>query len=144
MKQILTLVLSVSLLTSSASLFAGNSGTGDTRISLGFTEEEKSGFLSEMRQMLVSIQGIVTGIGEADRQLIIRSARYSGNRMARDTPDSIRRKTPPSFKELGGPTHMMFEELAVRAETDDMDTLTSFTGKLMQQCTACHALFTVQ
>ena len=39
---------------------------------------------------------------------------------------------------------MMFEELVVRAETDDMDTLASFTGELMQQCVACHDLFTVR
>jgi hypothetical protein len=37
----------------------------------------------------------------------------------------------------------MFEELAIRAETDDMQTLTEFTGELMQQCVACHAIYKV-
>jgi hypothetical protein len=64
--------------------------------------------------------------------------------MARATPESIRRKLPQSFKEIGGPTHMMFEELVVRAETDEMDTLAILTGKIMQQCMACHEIFTVQ
>jgi hypothetical protein len=36
---------------------------------------------------------------------------------------------------------MMFEELAVVAETDDMDMLATLTGELMQQCLACHALY---
>jgi cytochrome c556 len=38
---------------------------------------------------------------------------------------------------------MMFEELVIRAETDDMETLAEFTGELMQQCLTCHAQFRV-
>ena len=113
----------------------------DTRISLGLSEAESVALLTEMRQMLASIQGIIAGIGEEDRQRIIEAARYSGNRMARETPESIKQKTPPAFKQLGGPTHMMFEELVIRADTDDMDMLASFTGERMQQCLQCHAMF---
>lgn len=116
----------------------------DSRISLNLTESEKAEFLSEMRQMLVSIQGIISGIGNDDRELVIKSARYSGNRMARDTPASIKNKTPKAFKEIGGPTHMMFEELAVRAETEELEWLISPTGDLMKQCIACHSTFRVQ
>jgi len=128
----------------SASIFADDSAEQGARVSLGLTDSEKTQFLGEMRKMLASIQGIITGIGENDRQMIIQSARNSGNRMARATPESIRRKLPQSFKEIGGPTHMMFEELVVRAETDEMDTLAILTGKIMQQCMACHEIFTVQ
>ena len=115
----------------------------DKRVSLGLTAAEKAEFLAEMRQMLVSIQGIIAGIANEDRDLIIKSARYSGNRMARATPDSVRNKLPQEFKEIGGPTHLMFEELVVRAETDDTESLTKFTADLMQQCIACHALYKV-
>jgi hypothetical protein len=121
----------------------GAEDNSDNRISLGLTASEKAEFLSEMRQMLASIQGIITGIGTEDRELIMNSAKYSGNRMARATPDSVRNKLPQSFKELGGPTHMMFEELVVRAEADDMDMLSVLTGELMQQCLACHEMFKV-
>ena len=113
----------------------------DQRISLSLSAAEKAEFLVEMRQMLASIQGIITGIGEENRQLVIESAKASGNRMARATPDSVRQRLPQSFKDIGGPTHMMFEELAIRAETDDMDMLASFTGELMQQCMTCHAMY---
>ena len=141
MNKILTLLLSFALIIFSLSVQASDTKISDNRINLGFIESEKAEFLSEMRQMLVSIQGVIAGIGEGDRKLIIKSARYSGNRMARATPESIKKKTPQSFKEIGGPTHMMFEELVVRAETDDMDTLASFTGELMKQCLACHTMF---
>jgi cytochrome c556 len=144
MKKTIILILSVSLLMNSASIFADDSAEQGARVSLGLTDSEKTQFLGEMRKMLASIQGIITGIGENDRQMIIQSARNSGNRMARATPESIRRKLPQSFKEIGGPTHMMFEELVVRAETDEMDTLAILTGKIMQQCMACHEIFTVQ
>ena len=116
----------------------------DKRISLGLTAAEKEDFLAEMRQMLNSIQGIMAGIGSNDRSLIIKRARYSGNRMARETPESVKKKTPAEFKQLGGPTHMKFEELAVRAEDDDMDELAALTGDLMKNCLACHAMFKVE
>jgi hypothetical protein len=64
--------------------------------------------------------------------------------MARATPASVRAKVPKAFEELGGPTHLMFEELAVRAETDDMDQLAAHLGHTMKQCMACHATFKVR
>ena len=115
----------------------------DKRVSLGLTAAEKAEFLAEMRQMLVSIQGIIAGIANEDRELIIKSARYSGNRMARATPDSVRNKLPQEFKEIGGPTHLMFKELVIRADSDDLESLTAFTAELIKQCTACHALYKV-
>ena len=35
----------------------------------------------------------------------------------------------------------MFEELVIRAKSDDMQTLTKFTGEILQQCVACHSIF---
>ncbi len=113
----------------------------DSRINLNLTPSEQAEFLAEMRQMLASIQGVMQGIGESDRNGIAEAARLAGNRMARATPPSVRAKLPQSFRDIGGPTHMMFEELAVRAETDDMDMLARDAGKLMNQCLACHATF---
>ena len=143
MKNYTNLIIFIFIAIFSYTVSANSVQEVDSRISLKLSEEEKSELLSEMRQMLASIQGIVTGIGTEDRDLIMRSASHSGNRMARTTPQSIRQKLPQSFKELGGPTHMMFEELVIRAETDDMATLAEFTGQLMQQCLSCHAKFKV-
>ena len=122
----------------------------DGRYSLGLNAEEKVEFLSEMRQMLTSIQQIMMGIGTGNKEMIINAARYSGNRMARATPQSVKDKTPSSFERIGGPTHMMFEELIVNAEAadetdiEDMKDLAELTGVLMQNCLACHAAFKVE
>jgi len=113
----------------------------DPRVSLGLDDAERATFLAEMRQMLASVQAVTAGIAAEDRAAIAAAARRSGNRMARATPDAVRARLPQAFKDIGGPTHLMFEELAIRAETDDMQTLTAFTGELMGQCLACHARF---
>lgn len=115
----------------------------DNRIKLVMTAAERAEFLAEMRKMLGSVQAIMQGIGDANREQIAAAARLSGNKMARATPDKLRNSMPPAFKEMGGPTHMMFEELAIRAETDEMDMLARDTGKLMQQCMACHETYRV-
>ena len=116
----------------------------DGRISLHLTPAEQTRFLASMRVMLGSVQGIVQGIGTEDRELIIKSAQASGNRMARATPESERQKLPAGFKALGAPTHLLFEEIAIRAETDDMASLTSLMAKTMNQCMACHAAYKVR
>jgi hypothetical protein len=116
----------------------------DTRNDLRLTPQEQAVFLAEMRLMLGSVQQIVQGLGSADRALIAEAARRSGNSMARATPASIRAKLPRGFRVLGEPTHLMFEELATRAETDDMDMLAGHLGQTMKQCMACHATFKVR
>jgi len=144
MKRLISIYFFISLLfISSANLQAETEtlNATDQRISLKLTESEQVAFLTEMRQMLMSIQGIISGIGENNPEKIIKAARYSGNRMARATPQSVKAKIPKAFQEIGGPTHMMFEELVIRAETDDMETLTQFTGEIMQQCITCHEMY---
>ena len=115
----------------------------DHRIKLAMTGAERAEFLAEMRKMLGSVQGIMQGIGDGNREQIAAAARLSGNTMARATPDRVRSSLPAAFKEMGGPTHMMFEELAIRAETDEMEMLARDTGKLMLQCMACHETYRV-
>lgn len=115
----------------------------DKRKSLGLNPAEKAEFLAEMQQMLGSIQGVIQGIGLDDREMIIKAARYSGNRMARATPDSVRAKLDDEFKSIGGPTHLMFEELVIRAESDPTEDLLLFTGKIMNNCMLCHAKYKV-
>ena len=115
----------------------------DARQSLGFTAEEQAIFLQDMRHMLGSVQQIMHGIASDDREMIIAAAKRSGNRMARNTPASIREKTPPEFKAIGGPMHLAFEEIAIRAETDRLEDITALAAEAMKQCMACHAQFRV-
>ena len=133
-------VVTVSQLMAPASM-AGE--PADSRVDLGFTPEEKATFLADMRVMLGSVQQIMRGISEGDREAIVEAAKRSGNRMARETPASIREKTPPEFKAIGGPMHLAFEEIVIRAETDPLEDITALTAEAMNQCMACHAQFRV-
>jgi len=133
----------VLLLALSAHTAGAGEQVADNRIKLVMTAAERAEFLAEMRKMLGSVQAIMQGIGDANREQIAAAARLSGNTMARATPDEVRNRLPAAFKEMGGPTHMMFEELAIRAETDEMDMLARDAGKLMHQCMACHETFRV-
>jgi len=121
--------------------WADGAAAEDTRTRLGLTPGERAEFLAEMRQMLASVQGIIAGIGAGEREQIGAAARLSGNRMARATPDPVRARLPQEFKNLGGPTHLLFEEIAIRAETDDMSSLARLAGETLQQCLACHTRF---
>ncbi len=113
----------------------------DPRQNLGFTAEEKAAFLEDMRHMLGSVQQIMQGIAADDREMIIAAAKRSGNRMARNTPATIRAKVPAEFQAIGGPIHMTFEEISVRAQTDPLEDITAMTAEAMNQCMACHAQF---
>ncbi|MDQ5769372.1 hypothetical protein [Thiothrix subterranea] len=128
-------------LSSALPTFAADTTAPDPRTSLGMTPAERAEFLSEMRKMLGSIQGILQGISNEDRKMIAEFATQSGNRMARATPDTLRNRLPQAFKDIGGPTHMLFEELVIRAETDDMEDLLKHTTTIMNQCMSCHAQF---
>lgn len=144
MKKYISLLLSVwtaLLFATSTAVYAEEKPTTDQRISLGLNETERAFFYQEMQQMLGSIQGILIGLGEENREKIIAAAKQSGNIMPRKMLPSLKKKTPVEFKQLGHPTHMMFEEIAVRAADDDMADIAVLTGKLMNQCMSCHAMF---
>lgn len=115
----------------------------DHRQSMHLTETEKVVFLTDMRKMLASVQGITLALANEDRQAMMDAAKVSGNQMARDTPMSIKQKLPPSFQAIGAPMHLSFEEFAIRAEMDDVADLTVHLGQMMNYCMACHAAFKV-
>lgn len=141
--RLLILVSVIALAPLVSPVAATASEPADSRVNLGFTPEEKAAFLADMRVMLGSIQGILRGISEEDREAIAEAARVSGNRMARSTPAPIREKTPPEFKAIGGPMHLAFEEIVIRSETDPLEDITTMTAKAMNQCMTCHAQFRV-
>jgi len=113
----------------------------DSRTSLHMTPGERAAFLADMRVMLGSVRGILHGVAEQDRGAIVRAAKRSGNRMSRNVPASIRAKLPKAFQKIGAPTHLAFEEIAIRAETDPLDEITALTARTMNHCMACHASF---
>ncbi len=116
--------------------------TADGREAIVLEPAERNMVLSEMREFLVSIQSITEGIVNDDMASVVTAARAMGTSAQRGVPGSLVRKLPLGFKTMGFDTHSQFEQLALDAEQlgDGEYALAQLT-ELMQNCTACHAMY---
>lgn len=118
--------------------------TAEVRQPLYLEPETRHRVLAEMRSMLVSVDGIVQGIADGDRDAIERSARSAGMRRSVDDDPVFGRGLPAAFRDLGIRTHRTFDQLADAVKdgnpTDEaMRRLREITG----QCVGCHAVYRV-
>ena len=116
----------------------------DDRITILLDESERNLVLAEMRTFLTSIQQISQGLAENDMELIVLSARMSGNAAQQGIPGRLAGKLPIEFKKLGRDTHARFDQLAMDAEDleDNSHTIVQLSD-LMSNCVSCHALYRI-
>ena len=119
--------------------------SSDNRLSLQLTESERNMVLSEMRQFLVVIQQISSGILNEDMESIAKNAATVGMGAQRNVPSTLMAKVPLQFKQLGRDTHLKFDALALDAKElgDPQHTLEQLS-ELMQNCVACHAIYQIK
>jgi len=116
--------------------------TADGRQAILLNPEEKDLILTEMRNMLISVQGVVEGINNNDMKYVATSARLSGSAAAAKVPPALMAKLPVGFKQLGQNTHQGFDEVVVGAENGEPgDMLLVRLGDHMKKCVACHAAY---
>ncbi len=114
----------------------------DEREVIVLSVEERTLLLAEMRTMLSSVQGVVAALADEDNVALVEAARASGRRLAAGVPASAAAKLPQGFKELGGPTHMGFDTLAMAAEQGETsDMLLMRLGDVLGNCVSCHARY---
>lgn len=116
--------------------------SADTRQRLALTPAQRNQILTEMRQMLGSVSGIVQGLAADDLPAAEKAARMSGMMHAADTDPQIQKRLPQPFLELGMQTHRGFDILADQmkaggSQTDILRGLARLTGN----CVACHATY---
>ena len=118
--------------------------SSDDRITILLDESERSLVLAEMRAFLTSVQQISQGLAENDIELIVLSARMSGNAAQQSIPGSLVGKLPIEFKKLGRDTHARFDQLAMDAEDleDNSHTIEQLSD-LMNNCVTCHAMYRI-
>ena len=116
----------------------------DDRITILLDESERNLVLAEMRAFLTSVQQISQGLAENDMELIVLSARMSGNAAQQGMPGSLVGKLPIEFKKLGRDTHARFDQLAMDAEDleDNSHTIEQLSD-LMNNCVTCHAMYRI-
>ncbi len=116
--------------------------TADGREAIVLEPAERDKVLAEMREFLVSIQGITEGIANDDMASVVSAARPMGTAAQQGVPDSLVRKLPLGFKQMGFDTHSKFEQLALDAEQlGDAEHALEQLVALMQNCTACHSMY---
>jgi hypothetical protein len=116
----------------------------DGRLEIVLAPAERDQILSEMRQLLKAVHGVVTGLSGSEQSLkeAEQAARTAGMTMAADTDPAIMAKLPLAFKQMGMSIHQDMDALAaaiVQKETPQqiLQRLSSMTAR----CTTCHDLY---
>lgn len=125
---------------------AGTSAqSSDAREPLYLSAHERDLVLAEMRQMLESSEGVVTGLAANDLQAIQQAAARSGQRAPGTVDQAMHASLPENFLHLGMAAHGGFDDIARMAEEGaDRDALTARLGEVLRQCTSCHATYRVE
>jgi hypothetical protein len=128
-----------------AFMFHGDvSESADGRAAIHLTANEKELVLTEMRAFLVSVQEIAKGVADNNMKHVAEHSRKSGKVAQSEMPASLAAKLPQEFRQLGFDTHTKFDQLAMDAnELEDAQLSLSQLSTLMQNCTACHAMYRI-
>jgi len=118
------------------------SESADHRIAIYLAPAERDLVLGEMRQMLLSVHSLVTGLSAGDRKIMEQAARASGMGMAADVDPVIMAKLPLTFKQQGMSVHRDFDALAdsIANGADQSTLLRNFTG-ITARCVGCHTAY---
>ncbi len=118
----------------------------DKRMEVRLVPSERDLILAEMRQLLQSVHGVVSGLSEADAKAGLKAAeqaaRRAGMAMAADVNPAVMMKLPLPFKQMGMSVHRDFDELAEgivlgEQQAQVLNRLSSITSR----CTTCHDLY---
>ncbi len=128
--------------------FGSTSLTVDDRTAIHLTPQEKQLVLTEMRALLTSVNGILSGLGDKDYERAAKAADAVGMGLVASLENqekTILLKLPVPFKKLGFGTHEKFDELATKIrKKQDIHTLLKEMDELTRNCVACHASYKIE
>ncbi len=116
----------------------------DGRTEILLAPAERDQILSEMRQLLKAVDGLVRGLGESkpDPNKMEAAARGVGMKMAADTEPAIMAKLPLPFKQLGMSIHKDMDVLAdAIAQQETPQQILQRLSSMTARCTACHDMY---
>ena len=119
----------------------GNTTAGsDNRTAVVLGAGERELILSEMRNLLGGVEGILEGINHGDMKQAASAARAVGMASAADVNPALMAKLPMPFKQLGMSVHHDMDELAQAAESGKPAAeLQNMLTNTLSKCVACHA-----
>lgn len=114
----------------------------DGRTSIQLSNADRNLVLAEMRQFLVSVQGISEALTREDMATVTETARAVGNAAVQAVPPSLMASLPLEFKTMGRGVHRAFDQLAMDAESlaEPRHSLQQMSD-ILSQCVACHAAY---
>jgi len=111
----------------------------DNRREVALTAAERELVLGEMRNVLASVNGVISGISTKDRKKVEESARAAGMVMAAEENAALLAKLPFEFKSMGLGLHRGFDELADATKKGESEAeLLARVAELTGRCNACH------
>lgn len=114
----------------------------DSRIAVVLSKEERNLILNEMRNFLISTQGVSEAITNNDLNLAAKLATEAGMKAEKNTPGTLMSKIPFSMKTLGFDTRQKFDRISADAvRINDPIYSRKQLDQLMKNCIACHASF---
>lgn len=119
----------------------GNTTAGsDNRTAVVLGAGERELILTEMRNLLGGVQGILDGINHGDMKQAASAARAVGMASAADVNPALMAKLPMPFKQLGMSVHRDMDDLAQAAESGKpAGELQAMLTDTLSKCIACHA-----
>lgn len=120
--------------------------SADGRTVVRLAAAERDFVLTEMRQLLQAVHGIVTGVSQLDqdqgRSQAAAAARSAGMVMAVDDNPTLMLKLPLPMKQLGMSVHRDFDELAgtITDGATSQDILQRLSN-ITTRCLACHETY---
>jgi hypothetical protein len=128
-----------------ASMYVGGKTevASDGREAVMLSTGERDFILGEMRQMLASVQGIVTAVAQDDMKSVEEIALAIGSAEVRNVPKSLMLKLPRDFKTLGMENHLEFDQVAAQSKNGGKAVLNRL-GDLMVNCVGCHESYSLK
>ena len=116
----------------------------DNRIAVNLTKNERNFVLTEMRNFLITTQGVSEAVTNNDLELAAKLATKAGMQTEKDAPSSLLPKIPLAMKTLGYDTHQKFDQIASDAlQLKDPMHSRQQLDALMKNCIACHASYKI-
>lgn len=114
----------------------------DERVAVVLSKDERNLILNEMRNFLISTQGVSEAITNNDMSHVAKLASDAGMKVEQSTPGSLLSKIPLPMKALGFDTRQKFDEIAADAVSlKDPAHSRKQLDQLMKNCIACHASY---
>lgn len=128
--------------------FGSTSRSLDHRTAIHLTPAERQLVLTEMRALLTSVNGMISGLAAKDYEGAAKAADAVGMGLVASLEHQERTillKLPVEFKKLGFGTHQKFDEIAAKIrKKQDVHTLLGEMDVLTRNCIACHASYKIE